>query len=403
MLASFKERDFLILWMGNLGSMTAMGMQQVAMGYLAYRLSGSATALGAVTLAWGVPQLIFSLVGGVVADRFPKRNLLITSQSVMFTVALINTILIATGMIQLWHLVMLGLVQGTVFAFNMPARQALVPALVGRDNLANAVALNNAGMNLTRVLGPSLAGYLISVPGIDVAGVYFTMALCYLVALGMLFQIPSSRGGRGQATKGSVSEQLTAGIRYIWGQPKLTVLLVAAFAVVLLGQPYQSLMPIFALKVHNVGSQGLGMLSAAAGIGAFLGSLVVAYISAYPRKEIVQSVAGLVFGVALLCFALAPTFQLALAMMLIVGAAGNMYMALNNTLIMINTEPSMYGRVMSVYMMTFAMMPLSSFPMSVLADAIGAPWTIAGAGVLTALAVAATGVWAQRRRSLAFA
>ncbi|MSQ28831.1 MAG: MFS transporter [Dehalococcoidia bacterium] len=399
-LDPFKERDFTILWFSMLTGMTAMGMQMVAMGYLTYSIAGTATALGAVTVAWGVPQLLFCLVGGVVADRFPKRNLLVMSQGAMAIVALINTILVATGLIQIWHLAALGLVQGTVFAFNMPARQALVPAIVGLDRLANAVALNNAGMNLTRIVGPSLAGILIGIPAIGIAGVYMATAVLYLAGLLLLLKLPKDRGGRGQPMRGSMATQLTSGLRYIGGNPALQTLLMAAFAVVLLGMPYQSLLPLFALQVHNVGSEGLGLLSGVAGSGALAGFLVVAYVSASPRKDRILIASGAGFGLSLVLFALSPTYPLALVMMFLVGVLGNIYMALNNTLVMVNTDSSMHGRVMSVYMMTFALMPLSTLPMSMIADVIGAPYTIAGAGALAAVAVTATAMRSRRRTTL---
>ncbi len=395
---SLKNRDFLFLWLSMLGSMTAMGMQMVAGGYLAYELAGSASALGIVTAAWGVPQLLLSPVAGVVADRFSKRNLIIASQSILGIMALVNVLLISTGLIQIWHMVILGLVQGAVFAFNMPARQALIPAIVGRENIANAIALNNAGMNLTRIVGPAIAGLIIAIPAVGIAGAYGAMALCYIVALLMLFQLPSQRGSA-PVQHDSVMQSMANGIRYVGSNPNLLLLLAGAFAFVLFAMPYQVLMPIFALRVHGVGPEGLGLLAGASGLGALAGSLVVAYFSTRPNKDTMQTVAGIGVGITLVMFAFAPSYFLAIAMMFLVGAAGNMYMALNSTMIMTNTDTAMHGRVMSVYMMTFSLMPLTSLPMSLLADAIGVQWTVAGAGALAALAIVGISFFSKLRMS----
>ncbi len=395
MFQSLQNRDFLLLWLGMLGSFSAMSMQQVARGYLAYDLAGSATALGMVTVAWGIPQLFLSPFGGVIADRVSRRNLLIATQSFMATTTLINAILISTGHIQIWHLVILGLFQGGTFAFNMPARQALIPSIVGRDHLANAIAINNSGVNLTRIAGPALAGVMIGIPSIGIAGTFYVMAACYLITVFMLFQLPARQGSESNIGHGSMLQEMVDGAHYVRSNTSLLLLLASAFAVVLLGMPYQTLLPIFALKVHGVGPQGLGLLTGAAGVGALIGSLGIAYFSASPRKVAIQIAAGICFGIALIMFAGAPTYILAVAMMFLVGGASNMYMALNNTLIMMNTKPAMFGRVMSVYMMTFSIMPLAAYPMGILSDVIGVQWVVGGAGGLAALSVVGLSIFAR--------
>ena len=395
---SLRNRDFLFLWLGMLGSLTAMGMQMVANGYLAYELSGSASGLGVVTAAWGIPQLLLSPLGGVVADRFSKRNLMLTTQSVLGVMTLINVFLIMTGLIQIWHMVALGLVQGAVFAFNMPARQAIIPLIVGRENIANAIALNNAGMNLTRIVGPAIAGLIIAMPGIGIAGAYGIMALCYVVALLMLLQLPSQQGNT-KVRHGSVMQEMLNGAHYVADHSRLRLLLVGAFAFVLFAMPYQILMPVFALRVHGVGPEGLGLLAGTSGVGALIGSMIVAYFSASPNKGALQTLAGIGVGIFLVMFAFAPTYALAAAMMLMVGAAGNMYMALNSTMIMTSTDASMHGRVMSIYMMTFSLMPLTALPMGLLADTIGVQWTVAIGGAFAALAIAGIGLFSKLKMS----
>lgn len=377
-----------MFWLGMLGSFMALQMQQVARGYLAYELTGSATALGIVTLAWGMPQLVFSPIAGVAADRLPRREVLIVTQALMSGGMLINAVLISTGLIAFWHLVVLSFIVATAFTFNIPARQALTYGLVGRERVANAVALNNTGMNLTRVVGPALAGVLIGVPAVGTAGTFYVMAVSYLFTVIMLFRLPATPGQDSQG-RGAWMQEMMDGLRYIRQSPPLRSILLTAVAVILLGMPHHTLLPLFALGVFQAGPEGLGLLGAMAGVGALGGSLAVAYFSGSPRTRQMQLLSGLTFGLALAVFSLSPWFPLALASMFVVGVAGNTYLALNNTFMLTTSEPGMHGRLSSAYNMIWGSLPLTTLPMSVAADAVGAPLTVAVAGVLTAAAVLA--------------
>jgi MFS family permease len=385
--AALRHRDFALMMAGTLPAMMAMQMGMVATGYLAYELTGSATALGLMGLAWGIPMLFLSLVGGVVADRVPRRTILLLTQVAIGVAACINAFLVNTGLLQLWHIYAVALLQGTAFAFNMPARQALAADVVGREDMANAMALFNANMNLTRVIGPAVAGMLIAAPAVGIGGVFLLMAGAYVLVLVMFWQI---RGGRERAgqSRGSGVEQLKAGLAYIGSNRPLVLLLTLGFLPMALGMPYQMLMPVFALGELRVGPQGLGLLNASAGVGALIGSLVLASLGNYPHKARLQTYTGIAFGLSLLGFAIAPTFGLALLILPVLGAASAAYMALNNTLVMEHTPREFYGRVMSVYMMTFSLMPLASVPAAALADGIGARPTLAAAGALLAYIVA---------------
>ncbi|MDI3338985.1 MAG: MFS transporter [Sphaerobacter sp.] len=378
--AAFRERPYRVLWFGMLPSMLAMQMGQVAVGYVAYRISGEATALGLIAAGSGLPMLVFALAGGVVADRMPKRTVLFFTQGTIGLVALINALLVLTGAIQVWHLVAASAVQGTAFAFNMPTRQAFIAEIVTPARLMNAIALNNAGMNMSRVVGPALAGALIAMPLVGPGGVFAVMAAMYVVVLLMLFLLPPGRPAR--APRGGGLAELKAGLRYVARQPTLRMLLGLAVVPVLLGMPYVQMMPVFALDVFHVGSRGLGTLMAVNGLGALAGSLGVAAASGLRRKGLLQLTLGLTFGLALALFALGGSFPLGLVAIAVAGAASAGYSTLNSTLIMTHTEHAFHGRVMSLYMMTFAMMPLGTVPLSWLVDHIGAPLTVGLAGLL---------------------
>jgi MFS family permease len=372
-----------ILWLGMLASYMAMNMNILARGYLAYELSGSAVALGFVSMLRGIPQLFLSPIGGVVADRIDKRKLLIVTQILMGGIAVIGAVLVQLHLIAVWHLAVLSLTEGFVFAFNMPSRQAIVPELVSDDELMNAVALNNSGMNLTRVVGPSLAGVLIGFGTFGLEATFYLVALCYVGFTFALWRLPRERRVT-KAAKASFTTQLTGGIKYILGSPALTALIGLAFIPVLFGMPYQTILPVFAKDVLDVGARELGMLSAASGVGALVGSLTVASVASFPRKDLLQVGFGVLFGAALIGFALTPVFLPTLVWIFFVGLAGNAYMSLNSTMIMSTTERAYHGRVMSVYMMTWSLMPLSTLPLSKVVDVVGVQPVTAVCGAIVA-------------------
>lgn len=397
--AALRVRDYRVFWFGMLASMTAMQMQQIARGYLAFDLTHRATAVGLVSVAWAVPQIVFSLFGGVVADRVEKRNLLMVTQALTGLLALITAVLVHLGVITIGHLIILGVLQGTVFAFNMPARQSLVPELVGREHLMNAIALNNAGMNFTRIFGPSLAGLLIAAHFPGLKGVYYLNACLYIVYIGFISQIPVS-GAAARRPKAPMVAEFKDGMRYIRTQPMLLTLLTLGFLPIIFGMPYQSMLPVISKTVYHAGSQGLGFMGTAAGLGALAGSLTIATLTGIRRKALVQLSMGICFGLALIAFSFAPSLWVALVALLFVGGTATFYQTLNNTLVMTSTDPEYQGRVMSVYMISMSLMPLSSLPMGIVVDHIGARETISIAGAIVACSVAAITLLHPRYRRL---
>ncbi len=398
--AALGNREYRLLWLGTLGSFTAMQMQQVARGYLAYDLSGSAAILGVVGLSFGMPQLVFSLFGGVVADRVKKRNLLLVTQTATGLIALATAILVSAGVITIWQLIVLGVLQGTVFSFNMPARQAFLAELVAPPEMMNAVALNNAGMNVTRIFGPALAGFLISVPWVGLSNVFFFMAACYLLPVVTLFQIRPRYAGAARP-KAPMLKEFAGGMQYIYRHEVLGMLLALGLIPIILGFPYQMLLPVFASeKVFNVGASGLGTMSAFTGMGALVGALAVASASGVRQRGLLQLVTGAAFGVSLVVLGLSPSFAVALAALALVGLTGSVYQSLNSTLIMTSSEPAYYGRVMSVNMVGFSLMPIASLPMGAIADRLGAPHTVAICGVLVALFILGVAAFVRSYRRI---
>ncbi|MBN1637163.1 MAG: MFS transporter [Deltaproteobacteria bacterium] len=395
------ERDFRTLWLGMLPGILAMQMYFFTNGYLAFELTGEAKSIGYVSLGFGVPMLIFSLIGGVAADRYSKRTILMITQWTIVFTAVIMAVLVITGVIRIWHMVLMSGVMGSAFTFHMPARVSFAAELISPPRLVNAIALNGAGLNACRVIGPPLAGWLISKPWLDIGGVYVIMAVMSSFVVIGLIRIPD-RGVHAQAKDTTGARAVIDGIFYVRGNPILLVLLILSIAPIVLGLPFQALMPVFAKKVFEVGPRGLGLLMMANGIGALIGSLAVASIRQLKRPGIAQLVLGVLFGLTLAIFAFGYSYHLALVMMVIVGVVSSSYLALNATLIMDATEKRYHGRVMSVYMLTFSALPLGNMILSVFADVFGAPMTVGFGGLLLAVVVLLFGLASPSYRRMQY-
>jgi MFS family permease len=386
-----------LYWYGNQAGTLVMQMQMVANGYLAYTLTQSATALGVVAFASSVPMLVFSPLGGVLADRLEKRMLILVNQALNCVIALAVGLLVLFGRIEYWHLIVSGALQGASMAIMMPTRQSWIPHLVRRSDLTNALALNNAGMNASRVIGPSLAGIMIAVPWFGVQGVYFLRVVAFAWVLITVLQIPIRGEPEARATQAhgmqrvrELGPQLTSGLRYIWHHETLLSLFLFAVVTMLLAQSYQQLLPAYALGVFDVGPEGQGVMQTVVGVGALVGSLTMAYISRNPNRAKIQAYTGTALGGALALFGVSAAlhlFILALVALFLVGLTLDFNATINQTLIMLNADRALYGRVMSVYMMTFALSGFSASISGYLMDQIGGALTMLLQGILLAVFV----------------
>ncbi len=386
--SSLSNAHFRLLWISMLFSFTAIQMSFIAQGFLTYDLTGSATSLGVVGLGWGISQVAFTPLGGVAADRLHKRWLIIFSHVIMVVTSLATAVLIQTDQIAVWQIFIMALIGGMVFSFNIPARQAWIPELVGREQLMNAVALNSSAFTATGVIGPALAGILLGVPAVGLTGAYYLMAGCFAATVLLLLRIPSGapvvRPGRPHPYR-----ELVDGLAYVRGHPVLPILLLMGFVPIVIGMPYRSFFPVFQERVYGVGESWLGAMGAVAAVGALVGSLGVASLSTSSRRSMLQLVLGLGFGVMLVVFAAASVLPLGLLALLLVGLTSNGYWALNNTMVLGNAHPEYYGRVMSVYMLSWSVSSFAALPEGKLADVLGVQTMVAGAGVLLVVALLA--------------
>jgi len=377
---SLQNRNYLWFWLSALASFGGLQINMIARGWLVWELTESAFNVGVVSFAFGVPMLLFSLIGGAIADRVRKRNLLQVAQGFQAVVTLAIAILVTTEAIEFWHLVVASACTGLFFSFDGPARQAMIPELVGRRSLLNAIALNSSGMNLMRVVGPTLGGILLVTIGM--ASVFYIVVGCYVAAVAALAMIspakrveepgfaPLSAGASGQSRSGTFV-------------PLIKSLLVLAFVPLAFGLPYMVLLPVFADEVLDVGEFGYGMLMATTGVGALIASLGIASMGDYRRKGMLLLLLALGFSIALIGFGLSHSYALSLAILVLVGACSTGYMTLNNTLLQSNVPPRMLGRVMSLYILTIALMPMGALPLGALGDIIGVGTAVAGGGAIT--------------------
>lgn len=384
MFAAFGERDYAWFFVGNSAFFIAMQMNFILRGYLAFELTGKAVSLAAVSVAIAVPMLIVAPFGGVVADRLDKRRLLIMTQSFAALADLVVAILVIANAIEFWHLVAAALSTGVVFAVNMPARQAMVPQLVPQHKLMNAISLQMGGMNLTRIFGPAAAGLLIAPLG--VGGVYLITAALFGLAVASEFQLPKYGMIAATGPKTSFRTELLGGFSYISTQPLMRLLIVTGLLMPLFAFPVQQLLPVIAEEVFAgdpfESSTALGILAASTGVGGLVGALIATTLDAAPRKGRIMLVGGVVMGVFLIAFAASGPFAVALLFLALANTGSMLFITTNNTVIQASVDPAVRGRVMSVLLMSFGVMPLGVIPVTAAADAFGAPAAITGTSVV---------------------
>jgi len=374
-LVVFQNRNYRFLWTSSLFSFTGMQMQQVARALLAWELTKSYGATGAIALSFGLPMLLFSLVGGGLADRFEKRNLTLVTQLVTAALALINAVMITTGTITFEWLFVLGLGGGTAMALGMPARSPLMAQVVGPGQVMSAMAMSNSAMNATRLFGPAIAGVMVAGWGLE--SVYYFQAILYVISVLTLLAVPTGLGNAAMmaASRGNnMFREIGNGLSYVFRDPRLRMLNMMMFIVSFFAMPYVMLLAGFVHEDLGKGDPEFGFLQSVSGIGALVGSLGIAVLANYERKGMLQWISGCIGGAGLIGLAvLSDSFGYAgaIAATVVLGLALTAYQTVNSTLLMDAAEPRYYGRVMSINMLSFSAMPLMAFPLGQLADVIG--------------------------------
>ena len=383
---ALQVRSFRFLWLGMLCQMGAMMMQQVARSWFVYDLTGSGALLGLVSSGFALPLLLLAPFGGVIADRVEKKRVIQGGQAAGAALALYIALMITTGAISWVHLFIASFLQGGIFAFSMPARQAVIPALVGEDRLMNAIALNAMGMSVMTMAAPAVGGFLLAWVG--VAGAYYVMTGLGLMAVFFTSFLPKMGATQLRADIPAL-EDLKDGLRYLRGNRAVMLVLVVSLVTTVLVMPLQIILPIFTTDVFEVGPSSLGILYSTTGGGTLVGSLILASFGRGRKRGLLLLGSAVLSGGAMLAFAATPVFWGAVAMMFLVGLSQAGRMTLGNSLAMELSEDAYRGRIMGVFMMTFGLMPLGVLPITILAGSMGAPQATAIAAVLAILIAAA--------------
>jgi predicted MFS family arabinose efflux permease len=390
---AFQYRDFRLMWIGACTSSIGTWMQIVAQGWLIYRLSHSAFLLALDQFLGGIPIFLFSLIGGVVADRVERRKILLGSQYVQMATAAMLTVLVATGWVQVWHILCLSFVSGFAQAFGGPAYQALIPTLVEKEDMPNAIALNSIQFNVAVMVGPALAGQTLARLGekwcFGLNAVSFLAPIISLTLITARF-LPVK-------TTQTMFASLKQGIQFARKQNSMEALIILAFCMTALSMPMRTYIPVFVKDIFHRGPETYGNLLALMGMGSICGSLMIATAGNMRRKGYVALGALALLGAGITGFALSKSLPLSETFLVLVGASMMAVFATVNSLVQLITTNEMRGRVMSVYNFAFrGGMPMGNLLTGWLVPLFTAPVVLCFNGLLLVL-VAMYFFFVQRR------
>ena len=385
--------QFRILWLSMLLLMGAMQMQMIARGYLTYDLTGSPALLGIVSAGFALPMLMLALFGGAFADRLERKRIIQLGQVGAGLIALFVAVSVTTDTVTWYHLLAASMLQGAVFSFLMPARQALIPQIVGQGQLTNAMALDAMGMSASTLLAPAVAGWLYAIIGPD--GVYYVVtAMCAgaVVLIGMLTKLEHVTG----TGRAGVLNDIRAGLSYIRRNSVVMGLLIIGLTSTVLAMPFRFLMPIFIVDIYSLGPEAMGLMVSMMGLGTLFGSFFIAGLGNW-RRGYLLILSSFLSGAALLLVAVLPFYGIALGLMVLLGLGDAGRRTLNQALLMEVTDDQYRGRVMSVFMTNFALIPLGVLPAGLAAEFLGGQLSV---GILAGLLIALTAIILVTHRGL---
>ena len=397
---AFRHRNYRIFFSGQAVSLVGTWMQQVAQAWLVLQLTGDPFWLGIVAAAQFIPVMILGLFAGVAADALPKRQTLVATQTAMMTLAAILAVLTLTGTVQVWMILVLAILLGCANAVDMPVRQSFAIELVGREDVGNAVALNSAMFNGSRIVGPALAGLTIAAFGVGAAFVMNALSFLAVIIALLAMDDATLRTPKRMArphSAGEVIENLAEGLGYVRHTPLVLLAVLVVGGVATFGMNFNVLMPAFAKDDLASGAAGYGFLMAASGLGALFAALGLAF-RGRPRTSRMAT-GAIILGLASIALAATNTYVLAFALMILTGYGGISMAATANTTIQLAVPDALRGRVMSVYTTIFASStPVGGLMMGAIASSAGTATAIALGGVLSALVGVAAAVWLRGRR-----
>jgi len=403
MFRALSHRNYRLFWTGAFLSNIGTWMQAVAQGWLVLELTNSPFWLGLDGFMATAPGVVFTLVGGVFADRIDRRRLLLYTQVVAGMAALGLAALVATSVVNRWMVLGFSLVTGCCMALASPSYLALTYDLVGREDLANAIALNSTQFQLSRVVGPTLAGVAFRVFGL--AGCFFANGLSFIAVVVALWMVRtehrSDLPAKAAKDQQAIWRDLVEGLHYVRNRPRVSSLLLLAAVNSLFGAPYFTLVPIYARNIFHLGETGLALMMGTSGCGAFLGALLVAYLGDFRRKGWFVLGGAMLFGLCITGFALASHLGLSLMFLFGVGFALVVSISITNTLLQKLVTDQMRGRVMSMFILSFlGTMPVGNILAGTASNHFGPQHTLAVGGLVVTIVAVGVSIFNTRLREL---
>lgn len=372
-------------------------MQFLILGWLVLELTGSASQLGFVIFIYGIPNMAMLVFGGVFADRFDRRFLLIFSQTFVSMLILLAAVLAGVQLISIWHIYGITFLIGVIQGINMPARMAIIPSLVNKEDLMNATALNMTVMNSGRIAGPAVAGWVIEVAGIGNA-LYFN-AICY--AFGVVFLVMiSGLPPQPKSPRRNIVSDFAEGVGFLFKTPAAYTVIGIGFAFGFFAAAHVQVLPAFAKEVLSASASGAGLLISAAGFGSLFASLLIASAGNVRYKGFLLLGSAIIFGVSLLLFAWSPIFSVSWLILLVVGAGFNSYISFGTIILQLSVPPALLGRLMSLWLISAALSFVGALPLGVIADNLGWPISISYGAIMFLIVVMILGVWMPTLRRM---
>jgi len=397
MFNAMRYRNYRLYWLGQLSSVLAQGMELVAQGWLILQLTDSPFMLGLTGLAHAIPTIVLTLVGGVIADRTDRRRIMILAQGTTACVFFGLATLIVTGLVQVWHIMLFAFLSGSLKAFDRPSRYALLPHMVSTEELASAVAMGSAIWQLSRLIGPGIAGTLIYVFGVGTTFYVCCLGSLTAVVLWLMIRmerLPSSNTNRG------LLHHMADGLNFIKSNEIFYTLIGMTFFNSIFGLSYVILMLVFARDILQVVSQGFGFLQTTTGAGSLLGVLIVASLARSSRKGWQVIMGAVIFGISLIGFAFSPWYLLSLGLVFFIGLANQVYMTTIISILQLKVPDQLRGRVMSIFGLTWDLTPVGGTIAGTIAEFAGAPVAVAISGFMVMAMASMVAVYLPRVRQM---
>ena len=378
-LGALRYRNFRLYWFAGIGQAAALGMQFLILGWLVLELTNSPSQLGLVIAIYGAPNLALLMFGGIFADRVDRRWMLFYSQTIVAALIFGVATLTLYQLISIWHIYGIAFILGTIQGVNMPARMAIVPDLVGRDDILNATSLNMAVFNTGRIMGPSLAGWIIQHVGMGHA-LYFN-ALCYALGCVCLLMM-SGVESRSQNKDANMLRDFWAGIKYVAMTPIAFTMVGLSFAFGFFGAAYVQVLPAFGKEVLRLNADGAGFLLTVAGIGSLAGNIYLASLGNTKNKNWLLLGMIILFGVSLFFFALSPIYIVSLVLLFFTGVGFTGFISMGTAILQISTPPELRGRMMSLWLIGAAVHYIGAWPLGTVGEYYGWPMSLGGGALL---------------------